>query len=132
MARPGYFSDITGNESGRVFIDLAWISGASGAVPAALSRSSGIKSVVHGATGVYVITFSEVWANGVLNMSSHVRQASYSKTGACYVVETANAISSATPTVTILVTTAAGDAVEPTTSDVIGITFELQAQKSGY
>jgi hypothetical protein len=133
MATPGPFSDATSYESGRTYIDLAWTSGASGAVPAALSRSMAIKSVAHGATGVYVITFKEPWKNGILEFSWHIRQASYSKTGACVIQETANAITNATtPTVTILVTTAAGDAVEPASGDVIAMTWALQTQKSGY
>lgn len=132
MATPGTFSDLTGMESGRVFLDLAWTSGASGAVPAALSRSMGITSVVHGATGVYVITFKEQWKSGVLSFSRHVRQATYSASGACVVQMTGNAINTAAPTITILVTNAAGAAVEPASGDVIGMTFELQTHKAGY
>ncbi len=133
MARPGYFPDYSSFESGVVPIYLQWTSGSSGAVPTTLTRKSQVTSVVHGATGVYVVTFDESWGEGELVMSHSIRQASYSKTGACKVIETANAIATAgTKTITLLVVDGDGDAVEPTTNDVISIKWELQSQKSGY
>lgn len=105
---------------------LTWVSGSSGAV-ASYTRKQGITSVVHGATGVYVVTFDAEWYK-LLDWSGWVQQASYSKTGACDIRMTANAIATAgTHTVTFLVVDGDGDAVESTTGDILTISFRVQA-----
>lgn len=133
MPGPAPFTDRTSHESGVVDTFLQWTSGASGAVPSTLTRSMGVKSVVHGATGVYVVTLKSPWKNSPLEFTQAIMQASYSASGACFVRVTADASSnSTTPTITLLVVNAAGAAVEPTTGDVIRVSFKLQSQTSGY
>lgn len=117
-------------ESSPVNLYLHWTSGSSGAV-GTVSRKNGFKAtpVVHGSTGVYTISLAEPWAAGMLEFKGRVRQATYSSSGACQVQLTADAVTNlTTPTITILVTNAAGAAVDPTTNDFIAIKLELQLQ----
>jgi hypothetical protein len=72
---------------------------------------------------VYVLTLAGLPAD-VIDVTGTVRQASYSSSGACFVKWTG--VSLTAGTVTLLVVTAAGAAVEPTTSDVITITVKTQ------
>jgi hypothetical protein len=114
---------------------LRWTSGASGAVASIDSTKrygfavpgAAVAPVVHGATGVYVLNLADVW-NDLLDVSGDIMQASYSASGACEVVRTAFSLSA--KTVTILVTTAAGAAVEPTTGDILTVKIELQAYQN--
>lgn len=135
MSRPGYFSDVTNFESGKVGIDLEWTSGASGAVPALTAFSHGgvgqVTSVAKGATGVLTITMTDKW-DDLLQFNGWVIQAAYSSAGACNVRVTANNTSAAAKTLVLLVTNAAGAAVDPTTNDTIYINLVMQSQKSGY
>ena len=137
MGRPGYFSDSTEFESGKAGIDLEWTSLVSGGVPALLTSGfphSGmgqVASVVHGATGVYTITFTDQWFD-LLQFDGWVIQATYSAAGACNVRVTANNTGAAAKTLVLLVTNAAGAAVDPTTNDVLYVNLRMQSQQSGY
>lgn len=135
MGRPGYFSDQTAFESGKVGIDLEWVSLVSGGVPALTAFShkgmGQIVSVVHGATGVYTITFTDQWFD-LLEFVGWVIQAAYSAAGACNVRVTANNTGAAAKTLVLLVTNAAGAAVDPTTNDALYINVKMQSQQSGY
>lgn len=115
--------DIASWQAGLNFMPLQWTSGASGAVPTTLTKSYGVASVVHGATGVYVVTLSEQWA-AYLGMIEEIMQASYSKNGACKVRRTA--IDLTAKTITLLVVDGDGDAVEPASGDIISLTFLMQ------
>ena len=91
MAHPTFYDDMHSASSGRNWIDLIWVSGASGAVPATLTVSNYITSVVHGATGVYTVTFDSAW-NALLGFEGFVKQATYSSSGACNIEVTGDAI----------------------------------------
>ncbi len=127
MAQAGPYIDIGSHQAGRNFIDLRWTSGASGAVASVdATKKYGFDSttpVAHGATGVYTLTTSGQWAD-YIGCTVDIIQASYSASGACKGRVTAYSL--ANKTVTILITTAAGAAVEPTTGDVITVTLTMQ------
>jgi len=130
MPRPAPYVNTTSQESSPNKFYVQWTSGSSGAV-GTVSRSVGMAAtpVTHGSTGVYTLSLAEPWAAGLLRFGYSIKQASYSSSGACHVVLTGDASTNlTTPTLTILVTTAAGAAVEPTTNDVIRVDFELQLQ----
>ncbi len=121
---PGFWQNITSYQNGRTFIDVVYLSGASGSVPSPLGAVNyGLASLAYSATGILTATFSEQ-AHGLLNYNLNVKQATYSKTGACFVKVTA--IDLVAKTVTMLVVDAAGDAVAPTTNDELHLTFEWQ------
>ncbi len=120
---PGFYINLTSTTPQKALLDLVWTSGSSGAVPSALTTSAEVASVVHGATGVYVVTLKGVpYRLNVFKES--IQQASYSKTGACKVRITATDL--AAKTITLLVVDGDGDAVEPTTNDIIRLGFEFQ------
>jgi hypothetical protein len=124
---PGYYADRTANVGYVKDVFVKWTSGASGAVASSLGFAE-VVSITHGATGVFVIQFSQGW-NDSRNFTGNVMQASYSATGACTVRKTAQ--DSTAGTLTVLVVTAAGAAVEPTTGDVIELCFQV-ATATGY
>jgi len=121
--RPGFWKDISSYTPGRAYVDLEWTSGASGALPSTLTQKSGVRSVAHGSTGVYVVTLDETPYH-LTNFIESIEQASYSKAGACKVRITAHDF--AAKTITLLVVDGDGDAVEPTTDDIIRLTFAFQ------
>ncbi len=132
MAQRAHFTDIASHESGRNFIDLQWTSEASGAVPTTLTRSIAIASVTHTGTGAYTIVPSAPWV-GMLNFKGNIMQASYSKAGACDIRLIEDHLSSTSaPEIKVLVVDGDGDAVDPTTSDVVYLTIEAQLLKAGY
>lgn len=121
--------DRNSSQGGEETVYVKWTSGASGAVPTTLTNYNNVTSVVHGATGVYVITFAfggppySLLAFGPEN----IMQASYSKAGACKVVQTA--VSLTNSTVTILTVDGDGDAVEPASGDIISLAVTFQRYK---
>jgi len=121
--KPAFFTDYNNQYSGKSEIPFKVVFGSSGAV-GSTPLTRGITSVVHGATGVYVITLDKP-AVRLFSWEMPIVQASYSKTGACKATVTAEDVAGA-GTITILVTTAAGDAVEPTTSDALYGCLNLQ------
>lgn len=137
MGRGGYFSDQTAFDSGLVTLNLEWTSGATGAVPALNSANfphSGVGevvSVVRGGVGVFTITLTQAWFD-LIRFVGWTIQAAYSAAGACNVRVTANNTGAATATLVLLVTNAAGAAVDPTTNDVMYVNLQLQSHQAGY
>lgn len=137
MGRPGYFMDETAFESGKVGIDLEFVSLVTGGIPA-LSTSgfphSGmgqVASVVRTPTGIITITFTDQWSD-LLDFSGWVIQAAYSAAGACSVRVTANNTGNAAKTLVLLVTNAAGAPVDTTTNDTVYLNIKLQSHQAGY
>jgi hypothetical protein len=121
-------SDQTSTQGGEERYYVKWTSGSSGAVPSfPLSASQGVTSVTHGSTGVYTIVLQNAYYQS-LAFIRDAQQASYSSSGACAIVKTSD--TPATGTIAILVTNAAGSAVDPTTNDVIELCFVVQNYKS--
>lgn len=127
MANAGTYSDYSSTVSGRVEVPIQWTSGSSGTVPAltAFAQRYGLVSCTHGATGVFTLVFDERYV-GLLAFKEAIMQASYSKTGACKVRITANNIGASGQSIVLLVVDGDGDAVDPTTNDVLILEFALQ------
>ena len=127
MAHPLPYSDVGSSQGGRSFLTLRWTSGASGAVGAIdANKKFGFDPTTptaHGSTGVYTVKTDEAFAD-FITATVQIKQASYSKTGACFGKVTAYSLAS--KTVTLLIVDAAGDATDPTTSDVITVDLALQ------
>jgi len=121
--------DRNSSQGGEEKVYVKWTSGASGAVPTTLTNSTNVTSVVHGATGVYVITFAFGGPPySLLEFGpENVMQASYTKAGACKVVQTA--VSLTNSTLTVLVVDGDGDAVEPASGDIITVNATFQRYK---
>ncbi len=132
ISQQGYFGqDQRNSESYTNDIALQMTMGSSGAVPTSLTRNGGglITSVVHGSTGVYVVTLNNAFSGGLIGICQNIMQASYSKSGACDVRVTAEAVATAaTHTITLLIVDGDGDAVDPTTNDVVSVVFKLSYQ----
>ncbi len=120
-------SDMSDSVMGVDRVYLKWTSGSSGAVPSTLTVSTDVVSVTHGATGVYTVVLGKSFYQS-LGLEQDIQQASYSKTGACKVIKTATTPSAAT--IVLLVVDGDGDAVDPTTSDVIELCFKLARYRS--
>lgn len=133
MGSPAYYSDATCNESGMVRFNLEWASLAAGAVPALSSfahmAAGYVASVVHGATGVYTITLNDQWTD-LIQFVGWTIQAAYSAAGACNVRVTANNTGAAAKTLVLLVTNAAGAAVDPTTNDTLYVNLTMQTYQA--
>jgi len=108
---------------------VRWTSGATGAVATLLSFNE-VASVTHTGTGAYTIQFTQAY-NQSRNLTGCIVQASYSKTGACFIQRVADANAAAQGTLKILTVDAAGDATESTTGDVIELCYEV-ATATGY
>lgn len=118
--------------SGWNFLTLLWTSAASGAVPTAYpgsyTRASDEFTIpVRTGTGAYTLGLTTAWAGKLFGFIPYLLQATYSASGACQIqlIED-HSDNVTTPEVKILITNAAGAAVDPTTSDVIGITLLTQ------
>lgn len=120
---PGFYIDITSYQAGRTLMDCVYTSLASGVVPALGPVNYGLASLTYSGTGVLTAVFNEQ-AHGLLNWNLNVHQASYSKTGACFVKVTG--VNLGTNTVTMLIVDAAGDAVASAAGDILHFTFEWQ------
>lgn len=120
------------SKSGWNFLTLLWTSAASGAVPT--SYPSGytratdeMKLPVRTGTGAYTLPLASQWAGKLFGFIPYLLQATYSASGACVmqlIEDKSNDVT--TQEVKILITNAAGAAVDPTTSDVVGITLITQ------
>ena len=125
----GQYTFYQSNVDGVQQLHLGWVSGATGAVPT--SFPSGfinvpleVKSVTRTGTGAFTILWTGPWYAAMVKFVGSVLQATYANTGACsvYVVED-HSTNTTTPEVKILVTNAAGTAVDPTTSDIVTLTL---------
>jgi hypothetical protein len=127
MAHPLPYTDIGSSQGGRSFLTLRWTSAVSGGVGAVdANKKFGFDATTptaHGATGVYTVKTEEQFAD-FIKADVQIKQASYSKTGACFGKVTAYNLAS--KTITLLVVDAAGDATDPTTSDVITVDLQMQ------
>ena len=107
---------------GRVEIDLMFTAGASGAVPAVLTVSTGITSVVK-STNDYIVTFDQTYLQFVSG-GGNVVQAIVNAAAAFEVKHTAfNAQANGGATVTVSPQTAAGAATPLLVGDILQYTF---------
>lgn len=124
MAQPGYWVDETDWQAGRVGLTVRWTSGASGAVSTVTKKAGfGATPVTRTGVGSFTLSLAEVYADHEPSIDEIV-QASYSASGACYVVVTGYNL--AAKTVTVKTVTAAGAAVDPTTNDVVTVRLVMQ------
>ena len=82
MDRSDVYQDGLDFTSRTVNVDLTFTAGSAGAVPSALTRAQGIKSVVLTSTE-YLVTFQDIYQE-FLNMEATVHQASFAAAGAAY------------------------------------------------
>jgi len=107
---------------GRIEIDLMFTAGASGAVPSALTVSTGITSVVK-STNDYIVTFDQSYLQ-FLGGGGNIIQATPSAAAAFEVKHTAfNLSSSGFATVTVSPMTAAGAATALAVGDILQYQF---------
>jgi len=110
-------------QSRTVNVDLVFTAGTSGAVPAALTVSNGILSVVKSSNN-YVVTF-QPGPVAYLNGCGHVIQASYAANGACRVVPSAQDVAGA-GTVTLTCYESDGTATALASGDELHFTFRMK------
>jgi hypothetical protein len=123
---PPVFDDLRSQSSGRVFIDLQMISGASGAVPSTFTRKTGIVSVTRNSTGNYTAVLDRTYVD-LFGLSGGVMQASYSATAAREVQLVSHAITNATtPSVTFTTVNSAGAVTDMSSGDTLFLTIEAQ------
>ena len=110
---------------GTINIDLKFTAGTSGAVPASLTVSDGIASVVK-STNAYVVTLQDTYYR-FLNATVNVVQATPAAGGACLYSITHDVTNGTTPTITVQPRSADGSytAVALASGDVITCTFRL-------
>jgi hypothetical protein len=114
-------------QQGVVGVDLEFTAGTSGAVPASLGRAHGIASVVKSSND-YIVTFEDSYV-AFMGGFGGVKQASFSTSGACSVDASADAVTGATPTVTLSPRTGAGAAVALATGDVLRFHFRMKRSR---
>lgn len=136
MGRPGYFSDDTANESGQVELYLQYTSGATGAIPTTLLRSSGFglgstAAIARTGVGLFTIQFDQIWALKYLDFNGVFQQAAYSAAGACEVQILTDTVAT-NGQMTIEVTNAAGAAVDPANGDIVTYHWTMQSHTVGY
>lgn len=119
----GFYMDRSSNVGYTKDLFIKWTSGSSGAV-ATLQPYNEVVSVTRTGTGAFTIQFSQCY-NGARNMYGDIAQASYSNTGACQVVHVADANEATNGTLKVLTVNAAGTATDPTTGDIVHITFQV-------
>ena len=127
--RGGPFDRAQYTASGWNFLTLQWKSAASGAVPTSypggyIRSSDEFLIPVRTGTGAYTLTLTAQWAARSFGIIPYLLQATYANTGACVmqlVEDKSN--DPTTPEIKILITNAAGTAVDPMTNDIIGITL---------
>jgi hypothetical protein len=111
---------------------LRWTSGITGAVATidptkryGYAKVGGaVAPAVRTGVGTFTLNLADQW-NDFLNLDYNIIQAAYSAAGACQVQVTG--FNLAAKTVSILVTNAAGAAVDPTTGDKVIIGLSMQA-----
>jgi hypothetical protein len=132
MNRGGAYDHAQWSHSGWNYLTLLWTSAASGAVPTSYPSgytraTDDLKIPARTGTGAYTIPLGTPMAGKLFGIIPYLLQATYANTGACsmYLVEDKSS-DVTTPEIKILITNAAGTAVDPTTSDVVGITLITQ------
>jgi hypothetical protein len=126
---PGFYPDRTANVGFVKDLFIEWTSGSSGAVASSPGYNE-VVSITRTGTGAYTIQFSQAY-NGARCMSWSITQASYAKTGACDVRHVADANEASNGTLKVLTVDGDGDAVDPTTGDVIRVCYQV-ATNTGY
>ncbi len=127
--RGGSYDRAQYTSDGWNFLTIQWTSAASGAVPTSypsgyIRATDEFLIPVRTGTGAYTLTLTSQWALRSFGIIPYLVQASYSASGACamqLVEDKSNDVT--TQEIKILITNAAGAAVDPTTSDVIGLTL---------
>jgi hypothetical protein len=107
-----------------VGVDLKFTAGTSGAVPASLTFSAGVKSVVKSGN-TYVVTFQDGYV-GLLGVVGNVLQATYSASGAVIIQPVAVTDTTSPAVVTLQPYTAAGGAVALATGDILTCYFRFK------
>lgn len=111
------------------FLTIQWTSAASGAVPTSypggyIRATPEFLIPARTGTGAYTIPLKSQWAARSFGLIPYLLQASYANTGACAIQLIEDKSNDpTTPEIKILITNAAGTAVDPTTNDVIGFTL---------
>ncbi len=105
--------------------DLAFTSGASGAVPTFFLRGRGIKSVTRNATGKYTIVPTRNGAD-VVDFEAWAEQASFSLSGAVWGCMVSQNVATAGGGIVVQFCTAAGAAVDPSNGDIVKVTFGIK------
>ena len=127
--RGGPFDRAQYTANGWNFLTIQWTSAASGAVPTSypggyIRATDEFKIPVRTGTGAYTLTLTSQWAARSFGIIPYLLQSTYSASGACVmqlVEDKSNDVT--TQEIKVLITNAAGAAVDPTTSDVIGLTL---------
>jgi hypothetical protein len=130
----GFYSFYQHSHDGVNFAAIGWVSGATGALPASFPGGAGwtrvaqgiFKSITRTGTGAYTLVLIDPWYAPMFGYEEAIVQASYANTGACFVQliqDFSNNV--ATPQIKILITNAAGTAVDSTTNDTINLVFAL-------
>jgi hypothetical protein len=115
----GYFPDRTANIGGVKDVFVEWTGGTSPVV----QNYSEVVSVAYSGTGVFLVTLSQSY-NGIRNVTTSVKQASFAAAGCHYLVPTAE--SSTNGTVTLQACKGSdGTAVAPASGDVIRVTIQV-------
>lgn len=114
-------------EAGTCTLTVTFTVGATGAVPAALTRQKGIASVVRNGVGDYTVNLSERWL-ALLSASATVVGATSSTTGKSYDVIT-NSVNAAAPLVRYqMLANGAGTAAEVAQNDVLTFTIVVKGK----
>jgi hypothetical protein len=130
--RGGFFDRAQFTSSGWNFLTILWKSAATGAVPTSypggyIRASDEFTIPVRTGTGAYTIPLTSQWAGPCFGLIPYLLQATYSASGACQIQLVEDKSNNATTQeVKILITNAAGAAVDPTTNDLIGFTLLTQ------
>jgi hypothetical protein len=113
------FQDLASLEKGTGRLYLEFVAGASGAVPATLVRSKGIRSVVLTSTGLLTVNLSQPWSKNFFAAGS-ITQASLSAvTGLIVTPAAASTVTSTTaPKLVFNMLAAAGTAANMAVGDV--------------
>lgn len=117
------YRDFQSVEPGVKRYHIEYTSGAVGAIPAALSRARGIKTIVRTGVGVVVITLNQPAINFV-DFVGFVEQAAPAAGGACFVT-VVDAVASTPSIVTVTFRTNAMVAVDTLAGDVVYISFSV-------
>lgn len=110
--------------------DVFWqfTAGVSGAVPTAPSgftRAKDLLSASDTGTGVHTFNLAKGWI-ALLDWDVKVKQASYSKSGACAAILTTDSVASSPPKVVFTFVDGDGDAVDLAAGDIVRIRLTLK------
>ncbi len=121
MANPTNF-DLRGSCLGDMFVQMSYTATGTSAAQTLTEGKGFITSATTSGTGVLTVVLKERWAK-YRNFIHTVQQASYSASGACNIVLTAQAATGTTKTLTFLLTNSAGAAVNAASGDIVRITL---------